>query len=367
MKNKKLSSFITVLLVAVFTIGTIGVGISISRVSNQLQASVLKNQIIKKKKRKVSRAILSQLVVPETILNPLTVCLYSPPEKEEYKAEFVERETKFFSGENGKAEINLYLKNTGNTVWFGDTSRCTNTPFIRLGTARDRDRQSVFYNPADPMWLQANRIAMVEQRVEPGEIATFKFIGSAPAVSDIFREYFQPLVEGKNWIENKEAVAQVDIYTGQPIPEQEKAVFYLAKSGQSSSLDMTGALAIFIDLSEQKMIVKLGESIVREYKVSTGAYDTPTPKGNFKILVKQDLRIANKWPHYRMPMWMGFSPWGHGLHALPYLANDNGIFWNEALNHIGQRVSHGCVRLLPDDAADLYKIAEMGTPVTISA
>ena len=109
----------------------------------------------------------------------------------------------------------------------------------------------------------------------------------------------------------------------------------------------------------------MGDTLIREYTVSTGTFNTPTPLGNFKILNKQDLRIARKWPHYHMPQWQGFTKWGHGFHSLPYLANDKGIFWNEALTHIGQRVSHGCIRLLPEDAEDLYSLTEVGTEMVI--
>ena len=56
---------------------------------------------------------------------------------------------------------------------------------------------------------------------------------------------------------------------------------------------------------------------------------------------------------------------GHGLHALPYLMNDGGVFWKEALSDIGKPVSHGCVRQLPEDAITLYNFTSVGTPIWI--
>lgn len=365
-KGKKLHFLLVILLLFIFAIGSIGIGILASRINIELQTSVIKavKKAKKAKKRSAAKSrLLSQLVIAPEVAHGEEICDISWPENIEYKAEFINREVTVSADKGGEFEIALYLKNTGNVPWIGGTSGCTGANYLRLGTARDRDRSSIFYNPSHWAWEARNRIEMVEHRVNPGEVATFKFTSKAPRVTDVFREYFQPIVEAKQWIENKEALARADVYVGTNAYEYEKAAFYLNKSGQASSLDPNQELVIDIDLSEQKMFVKLGDTIIREYAVSSGTFNTPTPIGVFSILAKQDLRIGNKWPHYRMPYWQGFSPWGHGLHALPYLANDKGVFWEEALSHIGQRVSHGCVRLLDENAIDLYQIAQVGTKV----
>lgn len=362
--TKHLNKIFIGLLVAVFAVGGAGMGILTNQASHNLQASILQEEL-EAKQHSISSRLIAQLMVPPTILNPLAVCIYVPPEKPEYKGEILVKET-LVAAEKGKEfEVSLYVKNTGNVAWFGDASGCTGVNYVRLGTARDQDRNSVFFNPGDYRWLAENRIAMVEPRVEPNEIATFTFRSHAPRVDDIFREYFRPMVENTTWLPSVETLALVDVYVGMYEPQNEKALFYLGKSGQASSIDASQNPAIVVDISDQKMLVKLGESIIREYLVSTGTFKTPTPIGNFKILNKQELRIGGKAPHYRMPKWQGFTPWGHGLHALPYLASDRGTFWTEALNHIGQRVSHGCIRLLPEDAEELYNLVVIGTPVTV--
>lgn len=293
-------------------------------------------------------------------------CAYIAPKKPEYRGEFISPEVRVDTEKGATFTASVYLKNTGNVPWFGDTSGCGGgVSYLRLGTARARDRDSVFYNPGSVEWVQANRIEMVEPRVDPGEIATFSFESHAPKVTDIFREYFQPVFEGKQWLESKEETVHVDIYVGVNDEEAEKKLFYLGQSGQASSLDISGEPEIHIDISEQKLRFQFGITVVREYMVSTGTFRMPTPLGRFKLLNKQELRIGGAKPHYRMPKWQGFTKWGHGLHSLPYLANDKGIFWKEALNHIGQRVSHGCVRLLPEDAEELFTFTEVGMPVVI--
>jgi lipoprotein-anchoring transpeptidase ErfK/SrfK len=104
--------------------------------------------------------------------------------------------------------------------------------------------------------------------------------------------------------------------------------------------------------------------------VRSGAYDKPTPKGTFEIHRKQKLRVSNLDVPYRMPYYMAFTESeSHGFHALPFLGKnpESSDFWQEARSHIGIPVSHGCVRLLPEDAAKVYEWVEVGTKVYISA
>lgn len=125
---------------------------------------------------------------------------------------------------------------------------------------------------------------------------------------------------------------------------------------------------IYIDLSNQQATVVDDGEIIAHYPVSSGALDTPTPTGSFQIHRKQKLRVSNLETPYRMPYYMAFTEsQSHGLHALPYLGNgpESSAFWHEARTHIGHPVSHGCVRLLPEDAEKLFEWAEVGTAVVI--
>ncbi len=131
-----------------------------------------------------------------------------------------------------------------------------------------------------------------------------------------------------------------------------------------------GRKTIYIDLSEQKAMVIEKGNIIARYPVSSGAWETPTPKGEFQVHRKQTLRVSSLDVPYRMPYYMAFTENGsHGLHALPYLGESpqSSGFWQEARSHIGIPVSHGCVRFLPEDAAALFDWAEVGTKVYINA
>lgn len=142
------------------------------------------------------------------------------------------------------------------------------------------------------------------------------------------------------------------------------------KAFQSKMEESLGTLqAIHIDLTKQQTTLIENGEIIRKYPVSSGAWETPTPRGTFQIYSKQTLRVSNQDVPYRMPYYMAFTKSkSHGLHALPYLGNEatNSDYWHEALDHIGRPVSHGCVRLLPEDAKALYEWVSVGTPVIIN-
>jgi lipoprotein-anchoring transpeptidase ErfK/SrfK len=136
-----------------------------------------------------------------------------------------------------------------------------------------------------------------------------------------------------------------------------------------AGVNRIGRKIVHIDLSDQQAVLVEDGEIVARYPVSSGAAETPTPTGTFQIQRKQTLRVSSQDIPYRMPYYMAFTPnQSHGMHALPYLGDKetNSDYWYEALDHIGNPVSHGCVRLLPADAEKLYERVEIGTPVHIN-
>lgn len=116
---------------------------------------------------------------------------------------------------------------------------------------------------------------------------------------------------------------------------------------------------IHIDLSEQRLWYQLGPVILNKFVVSTGKPSLPTPTGEFKVENKVDLAFSQRYGLY-MPYWLGFGR-GYGIHELPYWPSG----YREGENHLGTPVSHGCVRLSPQGAKELFDWAEVGTPVII--
>lgn len=260
-------------------------------------------------------------------------------------------------------EVSLTFLNTGDTPWFKN-GYCSNQVEVNLATAMDYGRSSLFGTDdyAVAGWLNDSRVEMVENFVYPNEVATFKFTSKAPWGDVWYKEYFAPVAEGVKWLD--EAVTPVDIKVG--IMDEVDAGIMDIVTFSSDWLDFKDLGEwIHVDLSEQHMDLYAGETVIYDLPISSGAYNTPTPTGTYYILNKQELRIGGEWPHYQMPNWMGFTSSGHGLHALPYLANDNGAFWYEALSHIGTPVSHGCIRQLPDDSEKVYAFGEIGMKLVI--
>lgn len=116
---------------------------------------------------------------------------------------------------------------------------------------------------------------------------------------------------------------------------------------------------IDIDLSEQKLRYYQAGNLVDQYVISSGRSGMATPKGTFKIQNKNPRAYSAKYNLY-MPYWMAFKG-PYGLHELPEWANG----YKEGQNHLGMKVSHGCVRMGVGHAAKLYNWAPIGTPVII--
>jgi len=95
------------------------------------------------------------------------------------------------------------------------------------------------------------------------------------------------------------------------------------------------------------------------FQVSTGKWDMPTPLGDFKILNKSPRAFSQKYNLY-MPWWMSFKP-SYGIHELPEWAGGK----KEGENHLGIRVSHGCIRLGVGPAEWLYDWTPVGTRVEV--
>ena len=125
--------------------------------------------------------------------------------------------------------------------------------------------------------------------------------------------------------------------------------------------DVVRIKKIVIDLSEQKLyLYENGEAVI-DYLVSTGKPGMWTPTGEFQIHNKNKRawsNMASLW----MPFWMMIEPnKGIGIHELPEWPSG----YKEGSDHLGQPVSHGCIRLGVGAAEKVYNWAEIGTKVEI--
>jgi len=119
--------------------------------------------------------------------------------------------------------------------------------------------------------------------------------------------------------------------------------------------------SILVDKSQNIMLLKSNEEVVKTYIVSTGK-DNCTPVGVFKIVNK----LANPtWfragavvpasspENVLGTRWMGFDLAGYGIHG------------TTEPKELGKQVTQGCVRLSNPDVEELYIIIPTGTEVVI--
>ena len=113
-----------------------------------------------------------------------------------------------------------------------------------------------------------------------------------------------------------------------------------------------------IDKSTQQMTVSVDGTQRYVWPVSTGRAGYDTPNGTFKINRMDADHLSQEWDNAPMPHAMFFDMHGHAIH---------GFF---DVKHLGQPVSHGCVRIAPDHAALLFKLVKaegmQETKVTVS-
>ncbi|MFH1597653.1 MAG: L,D-transpeptidase family protein [Patescibacteria group bacterium] len=121
---------------------------------------------------------------------------------------------------------------------------------------------------------------------------------------------------------------------------------------------------IEIDISEQKLQYFENGFKIGEYPVSTGKVGMPTPYGEFKVMSRSLDAYSSKYALW-MPWWQQFTSAGHGIHGLPYWKLSGGGVYKEGENHLGLRVSHGCVRLPWEGAEKLYNWSSTGTVIII--
>jgi lipoprotein-anchoring transpeptidase ErfK/SrfK len=119
---------------------------------------------------------------------------------------------------------------------------------------------------------------------------------------------------------------------------------------------------VLVDKSQNTLMLKTGEEVIKTYIVSTGK-DNSTPVGGFKIVNKIDHPTWFKAGAVVPPespenilgsRWLGFNLAGYGIHGTTDPQN------------LGKQVTQGCVRMANSDVEELYTIVPVGTEVSIT-
>jgi lipoprotein-anchoring transpeptidase ErfK/SrfK len=106
------------------------------------------------------------------------------------------------------------------------------------------------------------------------------------------------------------------------------------------------AILINIDKAKQKMTVFVDGIQKYDWLVSTGRAGYSTPTGTYTATSMNEIWYSKEWDNSPMPHSIFFMKDGHAIHG------------SYEVKNLGKPVSHGCVRISPDNATTLYALVK---------
>jgi len=208
--------------------------------------------------------------------------------------------------------------------------------------------------------------------IKPGSRVVFDIPIRTSIRSGLYKIYFKPIIDFGNQ---------------NPIVIVGDSIEWIIVVGNELHYQNMGEdKQILISTDDQKIIAIENYMVLMEVPISTGKRGYETPKGWFKILNHVDTAYSSSYSLY-MDNWMALSSLkygfrGYGLHKLPYWKVNparykdregtitNGRLYTqgklyEDYNHLGEKMSHGCIRLGIESSRVLYDWADNGTLVNI--
>jgi lipoprotein-anchoring transpeptidase ErfK/SrfK len=126
-----------------------------------------------------------------------------------------------------------------------------------------------------------------------------------------------------------------------------KAVSELGGSPPQSNPGIKKAgstILITIDKARQKMTVSVDGIQKYDWPVSTGRAGYSTPSGTYTATSMNEIWYSKEWDNSPMPHSIFFMKDGHAIHG------------SYEVRNLGKPVSHGCVRISPENATTLYTV-----------
>ena len=264
--------------------------------------------------------------------------------------------------------VKLIIQNNGQLEWPID-KLFLNSIFF--------DETPNYENPfATSNWINKINVepsgAEGRNSIKPGSRVSFNIPIYPNVKSGLYKIYFKPIVDFNNQ----------DIIT----IEGDLIEWIIVVGSELYYQNIGEDKQIIISIENQKLLAIENYIVVMEVPVSTGkrGYDTPT--GWFEILNHVDTAYSSAYSLY-MDDWMALSSLkygfrGYGLHKLPYWKVNpakyqgkentviNGRLYTqgklyEDYSHLGEKMSHGCIRLGLESSRVLYDWAENRTLVNI--
>lgn len=119
--------------------------------------------------------------------------------------------------------------------------------------------------------------------------------------------------------------------------------------------------SIVVDKSQNLLMIKANEEVIKTYVVSTGANNS-TPTGTFKVVNKLEnptwfkagvVVPAGSPENILGSRWLGLDARSYGIHG------------TTEPQSLGKQVTQGCVRMANPEVEEVYSIIPLGTEVTI--
>jgi len=106
------------------------------------------------------------------------------------------------------------------------------------------------------------------------------------------------------------------------------------------------AVLISIDKTKQEMTIFLDGIEKYHWPVSTGRAGYSTPSGTYTATSMNEIWYSKQWDNSPMPHSIFFMKDGHAVHG------------SYEVKNLGKPVSHGCVRISPENATTLYALVK---------
>ena len=106
------------------------------------------------------------------------------------------------------------------------------------------------------------------------------------------------------------------------------------------------AVLISIDKAAQRMTVIVDGELRWSWLVSTGRAGYDTPNGGYTAFRMEKDHFSREWDDAPMPHSIFFTRIGHAIHG------------TDQSKRLGQPASHGCVRLAPENAKQLFALVK---------
>jgi lipoprotein-anchoring transpeptidase ErfK/SrfK len=121
----------------------------------------------------------------------------------------------------------------------------------------------------------------------------------------------------------------------------------ISPNSETQSTDTVGAaVRINIDKTKQKMTVLLDGVEKYDWPVSSGRAGYSTPSGTYTAISMNEVWYSKEFDNSPMPHSIFFMKDGHAIHG------------SYEVQTLGKPVSHGCVRIAPENAATLFALVK---------